>query len=509
MKVATVFGTALLTVAQLDYELYTVEGLNLAKLPPDARGRIGTTPSHSATMQPIPLFSPRHNSIIFQNSPLDALRQENRRSSTRLCNKNSGTDEDTIDASDEIADKTDAGDDETTITKTSRRETMVADFLYGANYVNSQYLSILWRYSIVKTFTITVPIAIALWMNNGLYNTLCGISKSVLALSSIAARLLQLPLEFAQTVVLSGWNVSPETLATAITFLPNFLAIPLVQLLLGMRTGVMLVVDTCSGSNVIRFLSSLTAILIWRPAVEEWQYRSVLDKLLFGVPRWMLAKGRDISPSKAAMVRKIKTNLTSVLSRNSTSEKDEGVMETSSNSTMAGEDDLAPFLPDESTRILLGSILFATTRLGWLSADPADTVALSNSPYGFTIGFLQSLGSLFASSGGGAVSKDLRILILLLAIHQTISTFFVAQHVFAGIYKRRGLAASVGAHVSWTVGKATIPFRLGWNFWQSAYANLTNANYGNNYKERPPKNNGEDKDESKSTEDNEIDGLEP
>jgi hypothetical protein len=143
------------------------------------------------------------------------------------------------------------------------------------------------------------------------------------------------------------------------------------------------------------------------------------------------------------------------------------------------ESSYTPFLPDESTRILLGSLLFATTRLGWLSSDPADTIALSNSPYGFTIGFLQSIGSL-VSSGGGVpeVRQSLRIFILLLAIHQTVSSFLVAQHVFASIYRQRGLAASVGAHVSWTVGKGTIPFRLLWKFWQSMFASVwSDASY--------------------------------
>jgi len=334
----------------------------------------------------------------------------------------------------------------------------------------------------VKTFKITVPIAIALWMNHGFYDFFFGISRSILYLSSIAASILQLPLVFAQQFVLSGWNVSPEALASAIMFLPNFLAIPLVELLLWTRATVMFLVGICSGNNAIRFLSSLAAILIWRPAVEEWQYRSVLNKVSFGVPRWMLARGKELSPNTAAVLRKIKNDFNGIVNKSAAKVVEELESEsTTTNSTQSTAeediDDLAPFLPDLSTRILTGSILFATTRLGWLSVDPGDSVALSNSPYGFTIGFLSSIGSLFAS--GGSVSNDLRILILLLAIHQTISTFYIAQYVFAGIYKRKGLLASIGAHVSWTVGKGTIPFRLGWKFWQGAYANLAVVSYGN------------------------------
>jgi len=436
------------------------------------------TPDHHSMIYPA---EPGNNPIIFKGSPQYTARYG--RCPTRLGSKSdSDEEESTIDSGDdEIAEETEATNDDeaTTITKNGLRDNMVNDFLYGANYVHSQYLSILWRYSIVKTFKITVPIAIALWMNHGFYDFFFGISRSVLYLSSIAASVLQLPLVLAQQFVLSGWNVSPEALASAIMFLPNFLAIPLVELLLWTRASVMFLVGICSGNNAIRFLSSLAAILIWRPAVEEWQYRSVLNKVSFGAPRWMLARGKELSPNTAAVLRKIKKDFNGIVNKSAAMVVEElESKSTTTNSTKADEDidDLAPFLPDLSTRILTGSILFATTRLGWLSVDPGDSVALSNSPYGFTIGFLSSIGSLF--TGGGSASKDLRILILLLAIHQTISTFYIAQYVFAGIYKRKGLVASIGAHVSWTVGKGTIPFRLGWKFWQGAYANLAVVSYG-------------------------------
>ena len=38
--------------------------------------------------------------------------------------------------------------------------------------------------------------------------------------------------------------------------------------------------------------------------------------------------------------------------------------------------------------------------------------------------------------------------------------------------------ASVGAHVSWTVGKGTIVFRLLYKFWQSTSASVWSATYG-------------------------------
>ena len=340
-----------------------------------------------------------------------------------------------------------------------RMNDAVSDFVYGANYVNSQYLSILWKYSIVKTFKWTVPIAIALWLNHGLYDSFIGMLRSILAISSAAATLLRLPVDFCKTILLSVWNIPPEAISAAIMILPGTLAIPLVQVLLLVRGFFHAVVDACCQNT---WLISMLAVLVWRPAIEEWQYRSVLDKLLFGVPRWLLAKGQAVSPSTIDKIKSIKDSVTARIGRNETA-----IVESEQN-----EDDFAPFLPDESTRILLGSFLFATTRLGWLSTDPADAVALSNSPYGFTIGFLQSLGSLVSEGG---VQRDLRLFLLLLAVHQTISTFFVAQHVFAGIYRRKGLAASVGAHVSWTIGKGTIPFRLVGKVWQSTRAKLAGS----------------------------------
>jgi hypothetical protein len=459
-------------------------------------------------------------------------RQERKHCLARLCSKNSDDDEDDSisntdsgGASDDITDKESpmgraVTTDEATSTMTDRRkDNPLSDFLYGANYVHSQYLSILWRYSILRSFAVTLPIGIVLWWMNQehglvLYDSLFRVLRSFLTISSLAARLLQLPLEFAQSLVLSIWNVSPEALVAAIDFLPNAAAIPLVQLLLSVRAAVTSVVEACCGNNAITFLSSMAAILVWRPAVEEWQYRSVLNKLLFGAPRWILARGRELSPSTIAMVQRITSiganltgrstigitsNETLLLSEPSASSSvqtvgnislsNESVVVNDNNgdstSTADGqangeeESSYTPFLPDESTRILLGSLLFATTRLGWLSSDPADTIALSNSPYGFTIGFLQSIGSL-VSSGGGVpeVRQSLRIFILLLAIHQTVSSFLVAQHVFASIYRQRGLAASVGAHVSWTVGKGTIPFRLLWKFWQSMFASVwSDASY--------------------------------
>ena len=805
----------------------------------------------------------------------------------------------------------------TMATKNRREYNPISDFLYGANYVHSQYLSILWRYSIVRSFAVTLPIGIAVCFDEkyGLCDALFRGLRSVFVVSAAAARLLQLPLEVAQSLLLNIWNVSPEAMTTAIDFLPNAAAIPAVRLALSVRAAVTTIVEFGCGNDAITFLSSVMAILFWRPAVEEWQYRSALDKLLFGVPHWVLTRSRrrkqeepsasttiasisranenaasgdndsgavsvdndetqshrsalnkllfgaprfvlkrsrrrkqeepspsttiavasrvnenvangdngidtvivedddgnedveddsdvddetqspsesgsslpteeavpsfdqsigvdvnnvdttknrsvvnkllfgapqwvlaqrrrrkqelsastniikdvDIvndatlvddethssleseslsksgseselllpteedtplfnqsmisnenevdstknrsveddvdgddktqSPSESesslpieeavpscnqsigvdannvdttknrSVVNKLlfgaprwvlaqrrrqkqelsaSTNIikdvgivndatlvddeaSSMFESESVSEsesksllsteeaaplstqsmvsdenevdptkkrsvvnklmfgvprwvwarrrkspstnvaKEDDVIDNTRQSSSSGttskssvpievksfpisdqsmvvdENDMdstkdgndnddddekvyTPFLPDESTRILLGSLLFATTRLGWLTSDPADTVVdLSNSPYGFTIGFLQSIFSLL-SSGRATVPEvrhGLRIFILLLAIHQTVSSFLVAQHVFAGIYRRRGLAASVGAHVSWTVGKGTIVFRLFLKVWRWSTGCVWRRNRENSPDQQP------------------------
>ena len=563
MKVSTILASLYLSLAVLVPQkklqngfpargsmpiFVVVEGLDVAKISSLPRSRIGTTMFSTRpeavvqpTRPPLPGYylnsirkvSPTSSSLLKTMATTEW--QERKQCLSRLCSKNSDdnetndsirSDADSGSASDDITDENSPMDHAVTTDEASasasasatmkdrRKDSLLSDFLYGANYVHSQYLSILWRYSILRSFAVTLPIGIVLWWVNQanglvLYDSLFRVLRSFLTISSVAARLLQLPLEFAQSLVLSIWNVSPEAMVAAIDFLPNAAAIPVVQLLLSVRAAVTSVVEACCSNNVITFLSSMAAILVWRPAIEEWQYRSVLDKVLFGAPSWILARGQELSPSTIAMIQRITSIGSNLTGRRSTigitnnetlslsepstfssvqtvgnlslSNQSVEVKDNNGNSTSTadgqtnGEEESAytPFLPDESTRILLGSLLFATTRLGWLSSDPFDTVALSNSPYGFTIGFLQSIGSL-VSSGGGVpeVRQSLRIFILLLAIHQTVSSFLVAQHVFAGIYRQRGLAASVGAHVSWTVGKGTIPFRLVWKFWQSTFASV-------------------------------------
>jgi hypothetical protein len=219
---------------------------------------------------------------------------------------------------------------------------------------------------------------------------------------------------------------------------------------------------------------SVLAVLVWRPAVEEWQYRSMLNKVLFAprVIQTSLHKLSKMAPSvgesAGSVVQFIPINdKTPQPQFAETADNDPIDHDPQHESNSNGRFNRAitlPF-PNESARILMGSILFATTRLGWLSTDPAAGY-ISSSPYSWTIGFLQSLLAHFSSSVLPEIRPGLRRWILLLGIHQTVSTYLVAQFIFANLYRERGLAASVGAHVTWTVGKGTIVFRLLWRFWK-------------------------------------------
>jgi hypothetical protein len=213
--------------------------------------------------------------------------------------------------------------------------------------------------------------------------------------------------------------------------------------------------------------------------VEEWEYRSVLNKLLFA-PTMIQSKRFHMKlrrPTTVSMVEFVPLD-----------KPNNAVLPTATTS-LPPTQRLPRKLPKSSSTaaaqskcILLGSILFGTTRLGWLAGDGVvvsttthrspdffDSIlcsSSSSSPYRWTIGFLQSVMAHFTSHLLPEVRPSLSIWILLLAIHQTVSTFLVAQHVFATVYSEGGLAASVGAHVTWTVSKGTIPFRVAGRLWR-------------------------------------------
>lgn len=361
------------------------------------------------------------------------------------------------------------------------------DFLFGVNYVHSRYLSILWRYSIVQSLAITLPFAILLWASqlysatlaSQSYTILYRILYSILEVSLWVARLLQLPLEFMKWTLTS----MPTILISLLEYLPNFMAIRLVKALLFVQDRIASTTVVFTRNQYAAFLSSALAVLVWRPAVEEWQYRSILNKF-FLAPDIIQKLPETIKSTALTLRSPLRDNtaapsftMVEFIPLTSVQKPDDEGVTTERKETVDGDDGTVTVrksvLPSlsESRRILLGSLLFATTRLGWLSADcPGDD--LYASPYGWTIGFLQSIRTHFSSQVLLEVRPSIRIWILLLAIHQAVSTFLVAQHVLANLYRERGLAASVGGHIAWTVGKGTIGFRFLWRLLIGLYQTL-------------------------------------
>jgi hypothetical protein len=347
----------------------------------------------------------------------------------------------------------------------------MSSFAHGAKTVHSQYLDIFWKYTIVQSLLVTLPLGLLLWasrvyapsLGQQLYSVFYYPLYSLWMASSMVARILHWPLEGGKWII----SRMPVLLVTVVESLPNSLAVPLVQAILIVNDSVKRVaVRLTENNNIFPLLSSVIAVLVWRPAVEEWEYRSVLNKLLFA-PNMIQSKRflRRRRPSSESMVEFIPlekaTNAVAPIPSVSPS-----------NQLPSGQLKLSTTATAQSKRILLGSILFATTRLGWLAgARPAtgnfdDSTWSSSLPYSWTIGFIQSVMAHFSSHLLPEVRPGLSIWILLLAIHQTVSTFLVAQHVFVTVYSEGGLAASMGAHLTWTISKGTIPLRVVGRLWR-------------------------------------------
>jgi hypothetical protein len=276
-------------------------------------------------------------------------------------------------------------------------------------------------------------------------------------LSSGVASVLQLPLEALRWTFASF----PALMIGLLEHLPNVLAVPMVQAVLLGRDTFSWISVMASNNQVASFLTSVTAVLVWRPAVEELEYRSILNKFFFA-PRFFQTKfkKRQSSSLDVPVVEFIPMD-NSTYMPSSFTKKDGDEMDKRP-SAPQNRSILLP-LANESNRILVGSILFATTRLGWLSWDPV--TGDHASPYSWTIGFVQSIMAHFSSQMLPQVRPRLQIWVLLLAIYQTVGTFLMAQNIFANLYRERGLVASVGAHVTWTISKGTIPIRLLWKLW--------------------------------------------
>ena len=179
------------------------------------------------------------------------------------------------------------------------------------------------------------------------------------------------------------------------------------------------------------FLFSTLSVAVWRPLLEEMQYRFLLNSALGdkGLRRWF-GRSKSNSSESAAIDLIMENNGLSV-------------SESAQNSI--------------SKTCLWTSFLFALTRFGWLCSSFDDG---TTSPYSWTVGFSLSLLGHLSSIPLSEVRSMLKVAFSMLALHQAVTTFLVAVNIYQPVYNKHGLMGSIGSHVAWTTGIPTIPFRL-------------------------------------------------
>jgi hypothetical protein len=365
------------------------------------------------------------------------------------------------------SESTPVSEEELELEQPRRRVTIWNDFLYGAEYVHSQYLHLFWEFYGRRSLMLVLPAFLVLVGIEFLVpsigtNVFAALEQGLRALflvSSFVGGILQLPLDVFRWVCDA---TPPAFIIPMLDFLPSGMALRLVRVVLFLQHELKLLGQSALFTSV--------AVLIWRPMIEEIQYRYLLNRII--------GRGRRKIPQK-------KLNENGDSNHHASSSKVEFIpvdvhadaeaantppVVTEVNGSSESESELV--LPDAvglSRSLLLSSFFFATTRLAWLCARPNDAALLpfsflqsATSPYVWSVGFLQSAMSVFSSRALSELAPLLQKGFMLLAVHQSVSTFFVALHLFSPLYQQRGLAASVGAHVAWTVGKMTIPIRLLW-----------------------------------------------
>jgi hypothetical protein len=336
-----------------------------------------------------------------------------------------------------------------------------SNFMYGAKHVDSQYLDLFWEYCIRRTTLLIGPVVILLvaahYLSPGfgsfLYSSFNQLLQIMFLVSSFVGGILQLPLDALRWV----WHAFPAFCMPMLDYLPSGIAIHLARMMLFLQHELRVISHS--------YIFASLAVVFWRPMVEEVQYRFLLFRLLG-------QKRQEQSPQKSMQES---TNHDSSLVDFIPLDPSSPTQPTMDNGADTTMDTKSLKL---SRKVLLSSVLFAATRLGWLCALP-DTVfspsvwkigflQSATAPYVWTVGFIQSIMAHFSSSVLSEWAPLLQNGLLVLALHQSVSTFLVARHIFVPLYEERGLAASVGAHVAWTVGKATIPFRLVWKLLPSS-----------------------------------------
>jgi len=331
-----------------------------------------------------------------------------------------------------------------------------ADLKYGARYVDSQYLELFWKYNFQQVLVPwLIPLVILLVVSQVLSSDIGSITFDLLKygltivflLASALGSVLQLPFDIMRWLI----SLTPAIVVPILDLLPGRIAIKMVEYLLELHSSLNYVSQT--------FLLSVVSAVLWRPMIEEVQYRYLLGSFL-GKRRRKTTRPVEEVPQESD-----DTHLVKFISIEGAEGSDAETTPRVGKSK-SSKQDLEPLSGSSSRRLFLSSIIFAMTRLGWLCAS-AGTVDFSYryaqaaiSPYSWTTAFVQSTLAHLSSQVSSELSPFFQRSLLLLAVQQTVSTFLMTWNVFVPLYETRGIAASIGAHMAWTFGKITLPVRL-------------------------------------------------
>ncbi|CAJ1936367.1 unnamed protein product [Cylindrotheca closterium] len=319
----------------------------------------------------------------------------------------------------------------------------VSDFKEGFNRVHYDYLNLFWTYSISRAMRYILPFFMVLAstrffvpelgqsLTHGFDLSLRGIYR----LSSVVDAMLLLPLKAAYAV---ATTLPPLMMIPLLEYMPQSAVVGIVSPLLSLRRLVKIL-----GSS---FFFSTVGISIWRPVLEETQYRFILSSVLGdkGLRRWFGRSKSTISEESMATVHMDKNDLP-------VSKTTKGKI---------------------SKTCLWTSFFFAVTRFGWLCSNFDDG---STSPYSWAVGFSLSLLGHLSSVSLSEVRPVLQYALLFLSLHQAVSTFLVAVNIYEPMYREKGLIASIGSHVAWTTGIPTIPFRIAKRIYDGSKKNGPNT----------------------------------
>lgn len=328
-----------------------------------------------------------------------------------------------------------------------------SDFIYGADYVHSRYLQLFWEYNFQRTIVPWVlPFSLLLAGTQFIspnagsmtFDVLKYICTGIFLAASALGGLLSLPFDALRWTI----TLTPAIVIPMFDYLPSNAAMQVVSILLDMHSSLNFLAQTTLVTGI--------AAVFWRPMIEEIQYRYLLSKLVGKGKNSNLQPKINDNSESASLVRFIPVNASS---------KNEKIQNKPSAATTTKRQSVSK---SKSRRQFFCSLAFACTRLGWLCAHPETVdpslpfLQTAISPYSWTVAFLQSVLATFSSRVASELSPLVQRSLLLLAIQQTVSTFFVTWHVFIPLYEERGIAASIGAHIAWTFGKMTWPIRLLW-----------------------------------------------